>query len=177
MALGALNSNEASSFTGADEATGNNAVMGDGRRVELKSLGPYPLDVKFELRLSMEDHFSPVLTTDMMPPPDPNGVRTVEIKPQAGCSAAISVYSSVDEKVQSPLGDIVLLFDGKRTDPSATDASIDAYFRFEPIRIEVLTPGWKLLDRKSYMDWGSVLVEANAFTLENGRLTIFLEAL
>ena len=60
----------------------------------------------------------------------------------------------------------------------SSNSSVRIYFAAEkePDQVAVLSPEWELVDRSSWDEWGSVIAADQAFTVEDGRLTIHLRA-
>lgn len=149
----------------------------DGRRVAMSRYGPYPVGVELELSLNMDGHRSPSMGEEVFGPMDANGVRLAEIRPVEGWSARIHVYEVEQGERSRALEGVELAFDGQAARP--TDATGFVYVEASraPSRIEVLTPGWELLDRSSWTEWGSVMAAQRTFTVEDGQLTVHLRGL
>jgi|GEM_PF-2013024 len=163
-------------FCADGDLTDGVTTLLDGRRAAVARFGPYPLSAKIDLTLWMEGYRSPVMNEDLFSPPDANGLRTAEIPLRKGWSVRIHTYETRDGEDLGPLEGIVLAFDGNRTTPSSAAGFIYSEADESPTHLQVITPGWQLVDRSSWSEWGSVFAQDGSFTVEDGRLTVFVQA-
>ncbi|MFT5288907.1 MAG: hypothetical protein ACI8QS_000367 [Planctomycetota bacterium] len=151
-------------------------TLPDGRRAAISRKGPYPADARINMSLWMDGHQNPILNEDIFGPPDAEGVRHAEIQPRKGWSVRIHVYEGTNDEGARSLEGIVLAFDGQATAASDSNGFLYATAGEQPRQISVLSPGWELVDRSSWEEWGSVIAADQAFTVEDGRLTVHLRA-
>jgi len=98
------------------------------------------------------------------------------IEPRPGWSAKL-VALRVEGDGKTVIGTepgIVLTLDGAPQAPTDENGELEVFADEKPERLGVATPGWRLVTRTSWQDWGSVFADTGRFTVEDGRVDVFL---
>jgi hypothetical protein len=151
-------------------------VLPDGRRAQVLLVGPFNPEAKFKVEFLAEGYRPTTLKDDELPPPDGNGLRVVEITARRGWVAKFTVYAVNEEggPTDRVLPGIVLTVDGLEQLPSDDSGLVLVEADRKPAHLGVATPGWRLVTRTSWDDWGSVFAPSGTFTVESGFLDVFL---
>ena len=152
-------------------------LLPDGRPSLEFRAGPFGADFELALRLESEQHRIVMLKDSDIGPPDEEGLRVVEIVSRPGWFARITTWAvtSSEGEGRVPLPGIVLTLDGMEQPPTDQFGVLVLSLDEQPQRLGVATPGWRLVTRTSWDDWGSVFADTGAFTVEGGYLDVFLE--
>ena len=164
---------ESYSFDPGDVPT----TLPDGRKAQVFVTGPYRAGASFTVAFTAEGYRSAGLGNDEIPPAVDEGLRVAEITPRKGWSALFSVYAvSEEDGSYEELPAIVLTLDGVELPASDASGEVHVETDHKPELLGVATPGWRLVTRTSWEEWGSVFADSGTFTVEDGMLTVFLVA-
>ena len=152
------------------------SLLADGRRAARFLLSPFASSAEPVVTVRIKGYKQATLLGEDFGEPDEGGIRHAEIIPEPGWSADVRVLEGVHDQGVRLLEGIVLAFDGRATTPSDAAGLIHAEADQPPKHLEVLTAGWDLVDRASWDEWGSVIAAGGRFTVEQGRLTVYLKA-
>jgi hypothetical protein len=148
----------------------------DGRRAFVLSSGPFAaVGVVASVELTMEGHEREWRAGSELPAADSAGQRIVELVPRPGWSARIHVLTALADgaapSVAAP--GVVLAFDGLGA-PAADDRGLVVHRAANaPTHIALVTPGWQLVPRTSYLGRGTVQADGRV-TFEDGELTVLV---
>ncbi len=160
--------------------SGDGEQVTEGEQVQRVFLSaPLLPELKFSVRLESQTHRLVELGDGAFSPPTgEDQVRSLVIHSRPGFGARFIVWQSRDssgeERLRLP--GVVLTLDGEPQAPTDERGQAMVSMDSVPTRLGVSTPGWKLLTRTSFDDWGSVYADTGKFTLEDGLLDVFLEA-
>ncbi len=138
-----------------------------GRPAQRIELGPYPAGAFTSLVVTSEGVRSRRLTAGDFEVV--GEVWRAEVTLVPGWSARLALS---DEQGEGLPG-IVLALDGVPLPASDAFGRVELELDAKPARLALVTPGWELVEHHSWDDWGTLFANGE-FTLENGRLDVFL---